>query len=131
MNFAEYDLESDRDEAVENAENAGCDIIYPRNNELQIDINSDDEYDRFEAALANMPENFVKSVYETVSISGLPHRHITVQVSFGGYTDLEKIALQFMLGSDYLRESLSVLKDLYGVDKPTCFFEKSNSTMEP
>jgi len=107
----------------------GCIIVHPKDDELQIDINSDDDYERFRAALINLPEDFVTSVNETISRSGLPHRHITVQVSFDGYTDLEKIAIQFMLGSDYLRESLSVLRDLYGVDKPTAFFEKQNSTV--
>lgn len=115
-----YDLEEYRETA---AEKAGCSIVYPKNNELQIDIDTHDDYARFEAAIENMPGGLVFSVVEKSSRSGIPHKHITVTLS-KNFSDLEKIALQFMLGSDYIRESLSVSRVLHGIEKPTCFFEK-------
>ena len=121
----------DEDEAynfLENRESMakalGMILVFPAENELQIDIDSEAAMERFEAALLVLEQAMeVEVLKKTLSKSGHPHYHITLKIS-GEYTPLEKIALQFMLSSDYIRESLSVLRYLHGTPQVTCFFEK-------
>lgn len=115
-----YDFEESREEA---AARWNSFIEYPSKNELQVDIDTHLDYDRFKAAIASLPEGLVVSVKEKTSKSGGIHKHITVELK-SEFSDLEKIALQFMLGSDYIRESLGALRVLCGIKNPTCFFEK-------
>ena len=65
-----------------------------------------------------------EKIKEAPSKSGLPHRHITITFSkdkiFGEW---ERIALQFMFGSDPVRESMNVLRAVAGEEKPTRLFE--------
>lgn len=109
------------------AGNRGCIVVYPASNELQIDIDSDDDYERFLAAIPLL--DFTREVTEKVSMSGLPHRHIYVKAN-RTFTDIERIAYQFMLGSDYVRESLNLMRVTYGVKNPTRLFESKEAANE-
>ena len=119
-----YDFTRNREEQ---AEAKGCIIVYPKSTELQLDIDTDVDYDRFLAASTNLGE-FITDIQIRPSASGGPHKHITLTIESEFLSPLEKIALQFMLGSDFIRESLSALRVVRGVADPTCFFEPKGET---
>ena len=118
-----YDFTQNREDQ---AEAKGCVIVYPKSNELQLDIDTDVDYERFLAASTNLGD-FITDVQIRQSSSGGPHRHITLTIAPEFLSPLEKIALQFMLGSDFIRESLSALRVVRGVENPTCLFEPKGS----
>ena len=130
---AEYDFLENRDAA---AAAIDADIVFPKDDELQIDIDSEEAHDRFKAAFSRLREVIpVELVTDRPSKSGMPHRHITIKMDNYGqppFSPLEKIALQFMLGSDYIRESISVIRCLRNIENPTCFFEvKTDRKFKP
>ena len=48
-----YDFEESREKA---ADRVGCSIIYPHDNQLQVDIDSESDYARYVSAVKNLPE---------------------------------------------------------------------------
>ena len=92
-----YALLRDPEEA---ARARGCLVVYPKDNELQIDCDSEDAFEEFKKRW----EEFKAVVtYEvewsaTPSSSGLPHRHITVTAKKSFFSVWERVALQFALG---------------------------------
>lgn len=106
----------------------GCKVVYPLNNQVQLDIDSDKAYEAFQKRLSDLEHccpDLEIEIKENPSMSGLPHRHI--YITFPGYKYINKwkrIAIQFMLGSDHIRESLNTLRALSGVEDPTRLFEK-------
>lgn len=98
-----------------------CITVYPKDNELQIDIDSEEAYDVFNNNIEYL--EFVTDIKTTLSSSGYPHRHITVSTN-RTFTDIERIAFQFMLGSDFIRESLNLLRASNGIKNPIRLFEK-------
>ena len=108
---------------VEAAAARQCEVRYPASNELFIDIDSERDFERFKVLLG-MFERFykVRGWRATPSASGLPHRHVVVEVG-GNVTAFERIAMQAMLGSDLKREMLSFERHLEDNPNPTVFFE--------
>lgn len=109
----------------ESAADLGCYVVYPKGSELQVDIDSEEAYQKFLLnynRFCNEGAISVVSCTETPSKSGLPNRHITIKL---GYTicKWERIALQFALGSDPIRETLCVLRYSLGIENPIRFFE--------
>jgi len=100
----------------------GLVAVYPSSFELQLDIDNDESYAIYKNIMDIFPKGFIKHVKEIPSASGLPHRHITITL-YKKMNELEKIALQFMFGSDRIRESLGVLRHLFREQHPSCFFE--------
>jgi len=109
---------------VQRAEELGCDIVYPAPNELQIDIDTEHAFEIFQVMIIVVRHHFLVYGYQvTPSKSGLPKRHITVTL-VTPVTDIERVALQLALGSDRIRETLSLARIKLGQERPTCFFEK-------
>ena len=118
-----------------NAAERDCHIVYPAQNEIQIDIGNEADA-RF--ATEAIPE-LIKleeahgrrvEVKITPSPSGEPfHNHITLTWTSGGrsfdYADQVRIAFQACLGSDRKREFLNLLRTIDRQPKPCCFFEKN------
>lgn len=115
------------EEFQEQCKEKGLIIVLPGEKELQIDIDSEEQYKTFQrnySAFCNMIDdsaNFV--VTEKISHSGLPHRHITIKLTWNVF-DTSRIALQAALGSDPMRELLSMVRVLQGIPNPTAFAEK-------
>jgi hypothetical protein len=111
--------------AEEVAELNGCVVVYPEPNQLQIDLDTDEQYQYYKKRLEDVERilEWDMSVKETPSKSGLPHRHITITVKDKVFTEWERIACQVMLGSDPVREGLNTLRMCYGVENPTRLFE--------
>lgn len=108
----------------------GLVVVFPAENELQVDIDNELHYAVFQRALVSLRRNsevFGTWVFdEKPSRSGLPRRHITVTLPFP-VSAWQRIAMQAALGSDPLRELLSVGRMLHGDPSPTVFTEAGNA----
>lgn len=105
-------------------ETNGLRCVLPADNEIQIDIDTEADYERWR----NASQIFFRyrepiSVIEKPSLSGLPRRHITVTLPYA-ITVWERIALQASLGSDHIREILSCLQYMEGDPNPCLLTEK-------
>lgn len=123
-----YDMS---DEAANKAAaKKGLIVVYPKNNQIQIDIDSHEAYTEFQRRLEKLfdGQDSTLSIHHTQefeSSSGLPNRHI--YITFKGdkkFTAIERIWLQSVLGSDPMRELLDSKRLLMEMtDRPTRLFE--------
>lgn len=98
-------------------------VVLPRDNQLQIDIDSDEAYGKFLEMLDMANRSGVRTrVLTAPSKSGLPHRHITIDLDFD-VSPWSRIALQAALGSDMKREFLSAMRLITGDAPATAFLE--------
>lgn len=122
----DYDANQPREIFIAQVEAQGFRPVYPADDELQIDIDSEEDYARFKLAWECVQRNWAAfgefSFFEKESKSGLPCRHITVKVPFK-LDPWQRIALQAALGSDQIRELLSATRLIKGDIHPTMFVE--------
>lgn len=123
-----YDLTLTAEEA---AEKVGCKAVLPKNNQLQLDIDTEEQYNLFQVRLTEFDRHtdWWVEVDNKPSKSGLPHRHITLTLTDteGNPIELDewqRIALQTILGSDLIRETLNAWRLLQGQENPSRLFEK-------
>ncbi len=122
-----YDPNVEREEYIKEMKSKGFEIVIPSDNELQIDIDTDEQYERFNFMWPKFCDNFHFAKYTmNPSRNGLPGRHITVTVDdrVTNFSDDERIGWQAILGSDPLRELLSMVRFRRGDEYPTLFVEK-------
>ena len=108
-------------------------IVYPKESEVFVDIDTIDNdvlfYNRIdELCSMGIP---CKVTTDRKSDSGYPHSHKIVTFSGIKFTPLERIAMQYLLCSDPIRERLSVYRLLAGKDpnKVTCFKYNDSDTL--
>jgi hypothetical protein len=112
--------------AEDAAAEQNCKVVYPKPNQIQLDIDTDDQYELFLRRFQDMYNrlNWDYEVEEKESKSGLPHRHITITITNGPLIDeRDRLLLQTMLGSDQVRESLNIFRYFCGIENPTRLFE--------
>jgi hypothetical protein len=98
-------------------------IRYPEPNELFIDIDTRDQLATFERNFEVLRRYIpVEECTETPSKRGWPHVHIVVRLKHA-VTSIERIAMQTALGSDPMREILSIARVYTNQQHATCFFE--------
>ena len=107
-------------------ESRGYKVVFPKDNELQIDIDNNYDCNKF-AKVFDFMETIIsiKSIHSTPSKTP-DHQHITI-VLRDPVTPLERIALQAILCSDYKREILGYRDYKAGDNTPTLFYEKQNN----
>lgn len=124
INKVASDPNETREQYVARVEAEGFVIVYPKDNELQIDIDNDVHYEAFLRSWAifgrDIPEAWLE---EHPSKSGLPRRHITVSLPFN-IDAWQRIAFQGALGSDPVRELLSAMRLHRGSVPATLFCER-------
>lgn len=111
--------------AIEQAKQEKLEVVFPKKNQLQLDIDNDAAYAVYEAHY-DIVDGYWGISYtdEQPSRSGKPgKKHITVTLS-REVTNKERIALQAFLGSDLKREVLSFVQEEEGDPHPTLFLEK-------
>jgi hypothetical protein len=128
MKIIEYDPKGqpNSQRAINQAQMEGLEVVYPQPNELQIDIDNEHSFILFQNQL-QIVQKFVGfcRVIEKPSKSGIMGKcHVTL-VFDRTFTDLERIGLQAMLGSDRVRELLSYVQLQNGDEHPTLFLEKT------
>ena len=114
----EYDFDASCEEV---AELRCLDVVYPKDNQLQLDLDTEEQWIEFNRRLPFFevnPEVIVKP-----SASGLPHRHVTLTFPGHSFSPWERIAMQAALNSDPIREFLSARRLWQGTEKPSCLFE--------
>lgn len=108
------------DEAAEN----DLDVVFPRDNQLQIDIDSDHAFNIFLAMKPLLEKHFrVRDTVVHYSRSGAPKRHITVTLD-QPINDYQRTALQAIMGSDRVREFLGYVQTRDLDPNPILFLEK-------
>jgi len=128
MSWFDYFLQT-RNEFLAKCEQDNLEVVYPEANQVQIDIDSEEAYNLFFRTMGTLG-GYCRSEYgnapgikESPSKSGLPNRHITVTLPFKIKDDLERIALQAVLGSDPVRELMGILRVYLGVENPSLLVE--------
>ncbi len=108
------------------AETLNCDLREAKANELFVDIDSEHQFGIFCVNVAVLKKHWkVVTWISSPSKQGLPHRHVVVRMA----EDLDlltRIALQAALGSDPMRELLSIRRALNGEENVVIFFEPRN-----
>jgi hypothetical protein len=122
-----YDVNEGREDFMARMISQGFKIVLPAENELQIDIDDDAQFEIFSRASESFAKNWwLDSASPSVEIhpskSGLPSRHVTITLPFS-ITPWQRIALQASLGSDPMRELLSSIRLMKGDIAPTLFVE--------
>jgi hypothetical protein len=107
------------------AEEIGCVVVYPKPNQLQIDLDSEEALEYCSRRLRSVHNQLYWETFIVTkpSNSGLPHRHMTITVQGKEFSDFERVALQMMFGSDPIRESINAMRCAAKIKDPICFFE--------
>lgn len=121
----EYELNETREEFLSRMINSGFVVIEPKDNELFIDIDNDEQYQMFNKNFEILQREYkpAQILYDKPSKSGLPRRHIIIQMPWR-LRDIERIAWQGALGSDPTRELISCIRLKRNIIKPIIFIEK-------
>ncbi|MGD2065674.1 MAG: hypothetical protein PVI43_00710 [Candidatus Bathyarchaeota archaeon] len=124
----DYDLNNFED-AVEKAKSKGKIVIEPLENELQIDIDSKEQYILFATRMKELNENFhcIFHSKELPSQGGDWRKHIYLKLAVDTPI-LERTALQLFLGSDPVKEYLSLCLVQIGDPHPILMFENLDFT---
>ncbi len=112
-------IQRNQQEVKDIAKAMGLVAVLPRRNELLLDLDIKSRNKKIEAVLHDNGVYFV-STLATVSKSGKRHLYIRLSRNISNVT---RIALQACLGSDPVREVLSIIRKLEGSDAPTALFE--------
>ncbi len=126
MNCTNEDYEEARERYTARKMAEGFEIVLPKENELQIDIDSEEDYLRFQKMFFTVVNKNISGITikrNCPSQSGFPKRHITLSLPID-INFLERIALQACLGSDNVREFLSLIRYWTGDKYPSLFVEK-------
>lgn len=119
--------DEDREALFSYFESQGYKVVKPSEYELQVDIDGREEWERhlvLRVRLAQM--GLVERIEEQPSPSGLPNRHVTITLNIP-LTPFSRIAFQAALGSDPMRELLSLQRAVQGIKDATVFFEKAGT----
>lgn len=107
------------------ADERGQVVVYPSSTDVFVDIDNDADYAFLQARLLDLDTHYheLKLILLSAapSQSGLPHRHVYLRAN-RDLSDAERIALQGALGSDRVREFLSLLRAWQG-GAATTFYE--------
>lgn len=120
----------DFDESAEDvAKKRGQIVVFPNEDQLQIDIDSEEQYEMFQRRFqafgigSGISDDRGYIMDEKPSKSGLPSRHITITCPGRKFTEGERIAYQAALGSDPVREFLNAMRLYHGNEKPSRLFQ--------
>lgn len=120
-------MEDARDAAFAKAVKAGLIVQYPAPNELFLDIDSESDFKecckrmkKFAEALGISRASYARSKSKNF--------HVYVEMKEEvELSNIGRIALQAVLGSDHKREALSLVTVSAGCERPTVFFSVPNN----
>lgn len=112
------------------AQMLNLDVKYPAPNELFLDVDSAEDFKHFISLFDRLQVHLPDVTFTwTKSKSGGDKKHVIVTFpSELGFSEIERIAWQACMGSDRIREFLSMLswkKD--ATSRPTVFFEQKKT----
>jgi hypothetical protein len=125
---AEEDYQWNRsDIAIAEATKKDCVIVRPRSSELFIDIDNESQLNSFSKAIEVFEKTHPCDFVMKPSSSGKPHRyHAVVTLKKETVDAKTRILYQAVLGSDPVREVLSLLRLERDDPMPTIFFERAS-----
>lgn len=131
MSFQEYRDALRSSEAIEKAENLDLACIAPGDNQLFIDLDSDEEYKEYKKTRAYFDglvgHSYKELIYRSRRKEG--GRHVVITLTHP-ITTWQRLAMQFALGSDSKREFLSVVRAMLNDPYPTLFLETKAQAIE-
>lgn len=117
-----------RAEFIARMEAEGFRVDLPAANELQVDIDTAEQYLVFKERFETLKRNFdLASSFtwkENASKSGGPRKHIRIELPWEVSSEWERIAWQAGLGGDSLRELRSCVRLAKGDEHPSLLVEK-------
>lgn len=130
MSFdTEQSYNEERDAYIARIEAEGFKVVFPKDSELFIDIDTNEQYQIFKRQFDLLWNSgiYLNKVYDKPSKSGPPHRHIIVSVG-APINDKERILFQSLLCSDPVRDALSYIRWVNGIENPILFVEKKDES---
>jgi hypothetical protein len=122
--WAEENCSYPLDNGLQAAKAAGLTIVTPEPNQLLIDIDEESASIQYNQMIGMFCSFFdVVDIKDNPSKSGAKHRHITLTLGHP-ISNVERVLLQAILGSDPKRELLSYVRLLRGIEPATLFFEQ-------
>lgn len=107
-------------------------VVYPKDDEIQIDIDSDTQYKEYKRRVedfqcyADSTNILIHEIKESPSASGNPERkHVTIKFRRAISME-ERLILQAAFNDDTFRVFLNAVRFFSGEKNPTRFFEKPN-----
>jgi len=120
--------------AEEAAEERGLRVVYPKDNEIQIDIDSEEQFTEFHRRLSFFDEFFwgggrTYDIKTTESSSGYPRRHITMTFKDRTFDHYQRMVYQAALNDDPKRTFLGLARLFAGKSNnpPTTLFEPNET----
>lgn len=124
--FGNPEYEKPRKEFIKEMKLQGYNIVLPKSNELQIDIDTPEQLEAFYVGLAVLMRNdcnwpaMLVEMHPSKSGTG---KHATVKLPYEITDPIHRIALQACLGSDPVRELLALIRYKQGDPDPILFVE--------
>ena len=124
VEYSYVDLSFEKTQA--HAKARGQVIRLPEKNELFVDIDTKEQLQHFHRMLPRLAKHEDRLWLDfvcTPSRSGGDRLHVVVKLPRDVMSDLERIALQAILGSDPVRELISIARVKFENPHPSVFFE--------
>lgn len=119
----DYEPNEDRERYIAEMTDKGFEVKYPLPNELQIDIDEQSHYLTYLTNIKILQREFPDIKIEEHTSRGGSGKHVSILMPFD-LTNVERIAWQAAMGSDPMREILSLIRDYRGDEFPTLFVER-------
>jgi len=101
---------------AEIAEKRGLKVVYPKPNEFQLDIDSQENMDNFYCRINDIEKLGFDIRFKRTKSKTEGNYHITASIDgIDELSEWQRIALQFMFGSDYKREVFNGLRQLLNI----------------
>lgn len=111
------------DDVTNKAACNNCFVVMPQANQAQIDIDSKEAYQEFWCRFNRFTDYLgLPQPIQEPSKSGKDHWHVTMTFP-RDLSDLERLAIQSIFGSDSMREMLNLMRYLTKGVTDSCFFE--------
>ena len=127
------------------ADDNNCIPVTPAEDELQLDLDSEEAWEYFQARLVNLKQDLIAiedqnnglgaalamplPTYEWwPSKSGLPKRHVIVKLPGKVFDNYERLAWQYVLGDDPVRGAMNFRRVLLGIPDPFVLFKPKEKT---
>lgn len=122
------DADYDFDVAAEDvAKSRNQIVVYPKPNQLQLDLDTEDAFSEFQRRFGTMDfSDTPPTVDIKESASGEGHRHVTLTFN-KIFEEWERLAIQAALGDDPIRVFLNVKRKIHGIENPSRLFEKDKA----
>jgi len=120
----------DIDAAIVTGFSRGFEVIQSTRNTLLLDIDSEDDFNRYKFALPLVMEFLnIKEIqmWESKGLAG--HRHILITLNEDLHV-LTRIALQAALGSDPRREIFAIERVKAGISEPSLLFRPKDAVVK-